>query len=456
MQNLDPISLWDSVLTELQLVLSGANYQTWFKGKTRVLSVKDNVVEIGCSSPYNKTWIEERYLGQLKDIIDRVTERKNALTFSITSEVSQKTPVKVKRVPENTTPLFDEAGSDTLQKALDEAGINPQYSFSNFIVGSSNQLAYAVAQSVADEPSGHYNPLLIYGGVGVGKTHLLQSVGHAFCVRKQAAKVLYISSESFTNDMVDAIQRKQTFAFREKYRNVDLLLVDDVQFIAGRESTQEQFFHTFNELYRRGSQVVLMCDKNPKELFDLQERLRNRFIGGMVAKIEEPDLELREAILLAKSKAAGLSLDFSIIRRLSESIGPSIRELEGALLRVAAVAKLAGKVIDEELVDDVLGKHHKTVVSPEHLLECVADYFSITISQLTGKTRIREAVLPRQIAMYLLRYKLNLSFAKIAKLFGGKDHTTAIYSVNKVETLVEKDVEIHRVLDSVAQKTFGS
>lgn len=455
MQNLDPVSLWDSVLTELQLVLSGANYQTWFKGKTLVLSVKEGVVEIGCSSPYNKTWIEERYLGQLKDIIDRVTDRKNALIFSVTSEISQKTPVKTKRVLENTAPLFDEAGGDNLQKVLNEAGINPQYSFSNFIVGNSNQLAYAVAQSVADNPSGHYNPLLIYGGVGVGKTHLLQSVGHAFCVRKQAAKVLYVSSESFTNDMVDAIQRKQTFAFREKYRNVDLLLVDDVQFIAGRESTQEQFFHTFNELYRRGSQIVLTCDKNPKELFDLQERLKNRFVGGMVAKIDEPDLELREAILLDKSKVSGLSLDFSIIRRLSESSGPSIRELEGALLRVAAVAKLAGKEIDETLVDDVLGKYTKTTVSPDRLLEAVAEYFSISINQLTGKTRSREAVLPRQIAMYILRHKLDLSFAKIARLFGGKDHTTAIYSVNKVENMVEKDVEIHRVVDAAAQKVFG-
>ncbi|OGY25551.1 MAG: hypothetical protein A2Z11_03950 [Candidatus Woykebacteria bacterium RBG_16_43_9] len=446
MQNVDDASLWESVLAELQLALSSANYQTWFKGKTAVLSIKSGVVEIGCSSSYNKVWLEERYLSKLKEVIDRLTGSKNTITFTVASQIQEAVSSKKKIKENQTVPLFEEDASSTIQTALDAANINRKYSFSNLVVGQANQLAYAVSKAIVDSPSKHYNPLLIYGGVGVGKTHLLQAIGQAVLLRRSATTALYISSETFTNDMVEAIQKKQTVLFRDKYRRLDLLLVDDVQFIAGRESTQEQFFHTFNELYGYGKQIVLSCDRDPSELSNLQERLKNRFAGGMVAKIDPPDLELREAVLLAKAREAGLNLDFSIINYLAKRLGPSIRELEGALLRIAAVSKLTGKKIDLDLVNTVVRFENKTDDPTQLILNQVATYFSLKPEDLKSPNRTKKLVFPRQIAMYLLRKRSRRHFNEIAQLFNGKDRTTAMYSVRKVENLVEKDTEINRIL----------
>jgi chromosomal replication initiator protein len=453
---LDKDRLWESVLTELQLSLSGANFQTWFKGKTNMLSIDKNTVEIGCVSSYNKTWIEERYITKIKEIVDRLTGKPNTLLFKVSAS-NLSVPVKKRRGRENpTVPLFAEESSPSLTEDLEIARINQRYSFSNFIVGQSNQLAYAVAKAVVEEPFDRYNPLLIYGGVGVGKTHLLQAVAQEVILRRTKAKVLYCSSETFTNDMVEAIQKRSTPNFRDKYRNVEFLLVDDIQFIAGRESTQEEFFHTFNSLYGQGKQVVLSCDKKPEELDSLQERLKNRFIGGMVAKIDPPDLELREAILLARAKSAGIKISFQVIRALAERLGPSIRELEGGLLRLAAVSDLTSRDINLSLVNKAVVSEKKVQDPLGIVTQSVASFFSVSTADVKSSKRNKEYVFPRQVAMYLLRKSAGLSFNDIARYFGGKDHTAVIYSVNKVAGLVKNSAETHNMVRGLETKIFKS
>lgn len=456
MATYDASSLWESVLAELQLTLSSANFQTWFKGKTAILSINDNLIEIACATPYNKVWIEERYLGKIKEIVDRLTGTANTLVFTVSSQglPIQKPPRKI--TEGRTVPLFVEEAVPGIQADLEAANINQKYSFANFVVGQPNQLAFAAAKAVAEAPFDRYNPLLIYGGVGIGKTHLLNAVAAAAILRHTRTKVLYCSSETFTNEMVEAIQRRQTIDFRSKYRGVDFLLVDDVQFIAGRESTQEEFFHTFNHLYSRGKQLVFSCDRHPQELSNLQERLKSRFAGGLVVAIDPPDLELREAILLAKAKESNLELDSSVIHELAENLGPSIRDLEGGLTRVAAAARLTGQKIDSALIQTVIGlKPHSKKSPAQRVIESVGEFFSLTSAELKSQKRAQPLVFPRQIAMYLLRKNAHLSYKEIAQELGGRDHTTVIYSVNKVEEMVENGGEVANIVGRLRKNVFG-
>lgn len=451
---IDKNNLWDSVLTELQLSLSNANFQTWFKGKTSMLSIDKGAVEIGCLSEYNKVWIEERYLGKLKEIVDRLTGISNNLVLTVTAENLPR-PAKTKLVDGiATVPLFEE-DQPQIRDLLDSANLNQKYSFSNFIVGNTNRLAYAVAKAVVDEPFDRYNPLLIYGGVGVGKTHLLQAIARAALLKRADSRVLYCSSESFTNDMVEAIQKRQTTSFRNKYRRAEFLLIDDIQFIAGRESTQEEFFHTFNTLYGQGKQIILSCDRAPEELADLQERLKNRFLGGMIAKIDPPDIELREAVLLSKIKSTGMKVDFSVIRTLAKNLGPSIRELEGALLRLAAISRLTSQRIDHTLVEKVVDLRNDAKDPLSSVVQTVADYFSIEVADLKGHKRSKDRVFPRQIAMYLIREVSDLSFKAIAKYFGGKDHTTVMYSISKVEKAVKNSKEAADLVEEIRMRALN-
>ena len=452
---LDEQSLWGSVLAELELSLSGANFQTWFKGKTSILSINNSLVEIGCATPYNKVWLEERYLGKIKEIIDRITGASNTLVFTVSSQNLQPTRAREKLSESRTVPLFEETASTDIQDSLKAANVNQRYSFANFIVGPANQLAYAAAKAVVDAPFERYNPLLIYGGGGVGKTHLLHATASAVLLRRAGARVFYCSSETFTNEMIEAIQRRQTVDFRAKYRGVDFLLIDDIQFIAGRESTQEEFFHTFNHLYSQGKQLVFSCDRNPNELANLQERLKNRFAGGLTVTIDPPDQELREAILIAKAKEANLNLDPSLGRLLAKNLGPSVRDLEGGILRIMAASRLTGRKVDLSLVQTAIGvKTTQNKRSVANFVEEIAAFFSLSPSEIKSPRRSPICAFPRQVAMYLLRREVGLSFKEIATELGGRDHTTAIYAVNKVETLVEKGGEVADLVEDLRKKLF--
>jgi chromosomal replication initiator protein len=436
MDSFDKISLWDAVLAQLQLGLSAANFQTWFKGKTGVKTFDGSSLEISCASPYNKAWIEERYFNKLRGIVEDLTGSKVFLSFVVDPLITEKNPNGAKKSQSVTTaPLFTEAVDESIQKALTQANLRSDYSFSTFVTGQSNQLAYAVAQAVSQGGQRRYNPLLLYGGVGIGKTHLLHAIGNYIVTHTTGVRVLFTSSETFTNDFIDSIQRKQSLAFRSKYRHLDVLLIDDIQFIAGRESTQEEFFHTFNHLYNAGKQIVLTSDKDPVLLSNLQERLRSRFAGGMVAKIDSPELELREAILQRKASNLGLSLGRELVSLIARSLGTSIRDLEGALLRVGAASSLSGTPVTLGLVQSVLDLGgREEVTKPLDVIQRVNQFFALEKTP-SGSSTPPPRISSQEAAMYLLRKDFDLPLREISQLFG-KHHTSVLYSVNKLSRLV--------------------
>ena len=334
------------------------------------------------------------------------------------------------------------------------SAINPRYTFSNFVVGSNNRLAHAASVAVAEKPAQAYNPLFLYGGVGLGKTHLLHAIGNA-CIEKGLV-VRYVSSEEFTNDLINAIRTHNTEAFREKYRTVDVLLIDDIQFIAGKESTQEEFFHTFNTLHGQNKQIVLTSDRPPKALVTLEERLRSRFEWGLTADIQPPDFETRVAILRFKAEEAGKTVPMDILETIARYMQSNIRELEGALTRVLAYAELRGMPLTTDLVEAALADMlpHKQTIEPEHIINLVADNFGITVERLRSKSRSHKIALPRQIAMYLLREDANLSLPQIGELLGGRDHTTVKYGYEKIADQIESDERLRRQVLNLREKLY--
>jgi chromosomal replication initiator protein len=334
--------------------------------------------------------------------------------------------------------------------------LNARYDFENFIVGSSNRLAHAACLAVAENPAQAYNPLFLYGGVGLGKTHLLHAIGNY--ARKHGQQVLYVSSEEFTNDLINAIRTHNTQAFRERYRRIDVLLIDDIQFIAGKESTQEEFFHTFNTLHGQDKQIVISSDRPPKAMNTLEERLRSRFEWGLTADIQPPDLETRIAILHAKAEKARRTVSDNILEMIARMFQSNIRELEGALTRVIAYADLRGKPLTEDLVQvaltDLLPQRNNFELS--HVVNVVASSFGITPDKLMGRGRSREVALPRQVVMYLLRQEANVSLPQIGEALGGRDHTTVIYACEKVADMLERDDRLRRQVLQIREQLYGA
>lgn len=458
---MDKITLWESTLGELQLNLSTANFQTWFKGKTIIVSWENNLVELGCSSPYVKNWIESRYQVQIKAILDNVTGENNGLIFSVSSLVNN-----INRKPKNKqpssnvgspAPLFLEPDQDLFKEALSKANLNPVFNLENFVVGSSNQLAYAVAKSITDQGSKNYNPFFVYGGVGLGKTHLIQSIGQQLISKNPKLKVLYSPCEEFTNDLVTSIQTKTTREFKIKYRSLDVLLLDDAQFLSGREATQEEIFHTFNVLHSLGKQIIIASDRPPSSIRKLADRLRSRFEGGMVADIGKPDSELREAVLLKKCAAQKINLPSGLIRQLAECFPNSIRDLEGGLIRLITYSRVANRPPSPTLLKEVLDLTQKETArntNPKKVVEIVARYFSTPVSEITGKHRQANLVLPRQIAMYILRNNFNISLTVIANIFNKADHTSVIYSVNKIKAQIKTSPKTRVEIGEISERIF--
>jgi chromosomal replication initiator protein len=450
MTKINKKSLWRDVLESIKVSVSAAIFSTWFS-QTHLIDVKRNrnrfVVQVGCNSSYVKTTIEGRYFGLIQNSLSSLLEGPCDLLFEVKQD-----PALFKNKAEENSPLFEqkkEEGDKFLGK-LQYARIRPGYAFENFAVSSSNQMAHAAAEAVAENPGSAYNPLFIWGGVGVGKTHLMAAVGNSVIKKDPETKILFCTGEDFTNDIVEGIRNKTTQNFRNKYRKLSVLLLDDVQFIAGKDAVQEEFFHTFNAVTSAGGQVVLASDRPPSEISKLEERLRSRFEAGLIVDVAPPDFELRCAITQIKSKERGIGLPMDLVQMIAGNM-ESARKIEGFLIRLISEAKLKKTEITPELVESLLGKGEVEIgkikkVSPNEAVGVVSKYYSIGKRILLGSSRARPIARPRQVLMYLLRRELGLPLEEVGRVVGGRDHTTVMHAVEKITRLASTDVKIREDL----------
>lgn len=438
--------IWQSVLTEIEIQVSKPVFVTFFKN-TSLSSSSNKVARISCPNPLVINMIEKRYYSLLKSVVDKYLKEDVHLTFFVEKRKEKK----------EIGPLFSSIKESFPSQQPSEAFFRPDFTFGNLAVSPLNQMAYAASTAVAQSPGKAYNPLLLYGGVGVGKTHLMQAIGHELLARK--LRVIYCTGEEFTNEIIDAIQTKTTKAFKQKYRSAQALLIDDVQFIAGKTAVQEEFFHTFNAVLCAGGQVVLTSDRPPSEIAKLEERLRSRFEGGLIIDVPQPDFELRCAILLIKAKQRRIELPMDIAQLLAANI-TSARALEGALTRLLAETSTKKEPITFVLAEKVLGKTkekkgEKKRVSPKEVIKEAASYFNLKIFQLKGKRRDKNIALPRQILMYLLRTQNELSLMEIGRVLGNRDHTTVLHGVKKITGLLPKEEALRGDILRIKERLWG-
>lgn len=455
-------TLWQSVLGEIELSVSHANFTTWFKN-TELVDRTDDTITIAVSNIFAKRQFEVKFNDQIKKILEKNGVVPDAIIYTVKSNGSKKITTRDTSSRGSLKPSVDELLSpmdaspkSTSKFVLASGGLNPRYTFSNFIVGSSNDLAYTASQAVADNPGVKYNPLYLYGGVGLGKTHLMQAIGNYIAERQPSAKVVYINTETFVKEFTDAIRYKKQVS--DKYRTVDVLIVDDMQFIAGKEKTQEEFFHTFNVLHQANKQIIISSDRPPRNIPTLTDRLRSRFEWGMAIDIQMPDFETRCAIVAAKASSSGVELGQETIEYLANNIKTNIRELEGALNQLLAYAEMRGVTPDISTAEGLLGSVHQTRpqhLTPKQIVDKTAKHFQLDIKEICGVKRDKHIVVPRQIAMYLLRSELHLSFPRIAGELGRKDHTTAIHSVEKIEKAIKLDSLIREQVAEIRDKLYA-
>lgn len=438
-----------------------ANEQTfgiWF-GPIKPVSASDDKIVLEVPNRFFKGWLLDRYEKLLVSSLERSSGKSLKIEFVFSGGDDDDAPHKTKPdEPKKDAKAFWPFSRQGSQDSAKEIGLQPRYTFDSFIVGSSNRFAHAASLAVSDSPAKAYNPLFIYGGVGLGKTHLMHAIGQRVLQKTPKAKVLYISSEEFTNHLISAIQNRATVKFREKYRNVDVLLIDDIQFIAGKESTQEEFFHTFNALYDAHKQIVVSSDRPPKEIQALEERLVSRFEWGLVTDIQVPDLETRIAILKKKSEKETIVVPEDVFFFLGEKIKTNIRELEGALIRVVAYAKLVGDTVSVDLVKEVLKDmiiEGEKKVTIDLIQKKVSEYFDIKLSDMRAKKRNKAIAYPRQIAMYLARQLTDFSLPEIGDQFGGRDHTTVIHAHDKIENDLKEKEGLRHLVDKLVQSITG-
>jgi len=451
---------------QLQLSVSSGTFNTFLKllvlGSIRDVDENRQLIEIYCPNAFVRDTVEQRFWGQIKTILDSITEKKNELVFTVKA-ITTETTIKKALDKENSQPsLIFEEKTITNGKAerIRKAGLREFFTFENFAVSGSNQMAHAAAIAVSDNPGSAYNPLFLWGGVGVGKTHLMQAIGSKLLMREEAIKVVYCSGEEFTNDIVEGIKTKSMEKVREKYRKVQLLLLDDIQFIAGKETVQEEFFHTFNAIQKVGGQVVLTSDRQPHEIAKLEDRLRSRFEAGLIVDISPPDFALRSAITLIKAEQKGIMISTDIAQVIAQS-AESARKIEGVLMKLLTIKNIKGQEITMETIKgileikDDLSQNQARIVTPNSILDLVADNFGITVSQLKGSRRTTHVVLPRMIAMYLMRADLKFPFEEIGRVLGGRDHSTVMHAVNKMETAVISDDKLRHQVGVIRKKIFG-
>lgn len=450
--------LWQAVLGELELTLSKANFSTWFKG-TFISSIDGEQAVIGVPSTFIKEWLEKKYQKAIFLAMQNATQGK---VKEIVFKIGANKPAVVNIAPKKSA--FEEKAVEPepiIEENINHFGLNPRYTFKYFIVGKGNELAHAAAQAVVMNPGKVYNPLFIYGGAGLGKTHLMQAIGHALLEKYPNKKIIYTTCEKFMNDFTSSLSSGEVERFKNKYRSIDLLMIDDIQFIAGKEGTQEMFFHTFNELHQNNKQVVISSDRPPKAIPALENRLLTRFEWGMIADISKPDLETRVAILGSKCKEKGYDLNPEILNYIAANVQNNIRELEGALNRIIAYKQLNNATPTLEEVKKLLSSvttsysSEKKSFTPKQLVNMVAAFFDVAVAEIVGKCREKRLVVPRQIIMYLMREELKSSYPAIGHELGGRDHTTAIHAYEKIAKEINTDDKMRQEIDQIRQRIYG-
>jgi len=434
---------WQSVLAQLQMEMPRASFDTWVRD-SHPMTYENGLITVGVRNAYARDWLESRLATNVSRMLIEILNSNVAVKFVVS------------QLDENASSTDPEPDAASIEITPPEpkqrhGTLNPRYTFDTYVVGSGNRLAHAACQAVAEKPARAYNPLFLYGGVGLGKTHLLHAIGNA-CYAS-GLNVLYVSSEEFTNDMINAIRTHTTQAFREKYRSADVLLVDDIQFIAGKESTQEEFFHTFNTLHGQDKQIIVSSDRPPKSLVTLEERLRSRFEWGLTADIQAPDFETRLAILRSKAERTGRNVSDEILDSIAKHVQSNIRELEGALNRVIAFADLSGSSLTPDLVEVALADLMPSGadIEPEKVLDAVIQKFGLTIEKLLGRDRTKDIARSRQIAMYLLREEAKISFPQIGEVLGGRDHSTIMSAYEKIKEQLHSDRKLEQDIVSIKQ-----
>lgn len=438
------LETWGKVLQVLERKLNKHSFETWLK-PLKPLGCHDNTIIIEVPNNFSRKWLSDRYSSMIKKAFQDVSEQDLGIQFLLSEEVSD-----LQHHPGKKTQFSNRSEDYSL------IHLNPKYNFDTFVVGNSNRFAHAACLAVAESPARAYNPLFIYGGVGLGKTHLMHAIGQFILQKSNSIKVTYVTSEKFTNELINAIRDDKTVHFRNKYRNMDILLVDDIQFLAGKERTQEEFFHTFNTLYEANKQIIISSDRPPKEIPTLEDRLRSRFEWGLITDIQPPDLETRIAILRKKAQLENLSVPDDTVAYIANRIQSNIRELEGALIRVIAYSSLNGQEINPEMAGEVLkdiiapNKPRKITVDLIH--EVVADYYDMRPDDFKAKKRTRAVAYPRQIAMYITRELTDLSLPKIGEYFGGRDHTTVIHACEKISNELQENTTLQETIRDLIKK----
>lgn len=435
---------WQSAVGQLQMQMAKATFNTWVKD-TRFVSADEDTLTIAAHNAFARDWLESRLASTITRLMTGLLGKSYKIVFVVNPAESET------QIPES----LDHFAEPVDESWRNSSTVNPRYTFDNFVVAASNRLSHAASLAVGENPARSYNPLFLYGGVGLGKTHLLHAIGNQ-CL-KQGLNVLYVSSEEFTNDFISAIQKHTNAAFREKYRQTDVLLIDDIQFIANKEQTQEEFFHTFNTLHGQNKQIVISSDRPPKALVTLEERLRSRFEWGLIGDIQPPDLETRIAILKMKADSEGRDVPQEILEAIARQVQSNIRELEGAYTRVLAFSDLIGQPLNTAMVNSAMADllPQRRALSSDQVVTAVADAFGLEKDVLVGRGRTQEIALPRQVAMYLLRQEVNASLPQIGQALGGRDHTTVMYACDKVADLMERDDRLRRQVLQIKESLYG-
>jgi chromosomal replication initiator protein len=438
--------LWDTTLSHIQTRISKPSFETWLKS-TKATSLDDNTLLITAPNEFTRDWLESRYSDLILETLYEVTGKVITIKFVIPTSNSQQNETDMGSVPKT------KEKRNVAQDDYPQTMLNPKYTFDTFVIGAGNRFAHAASLAVAEAPAKAYNPLFIYGGVGLGKTHLMHGIGHYVLEQNPNARVVYLSSEKFTNEFINSIRDNQTVNFRNKYRNVDILLIDDIQFLAGKEQTQEEFFHTFNALHEESKQIVISSDRPPKEIPTLEDRLRSRFEWGLITDIQPPDLETRIAILRKKAKADNLEIPNEVMVYIANQIDTNIRELEGALIRVVAYSSLINRDIDTELameaLKDIIPSSKPRVINIATIQQVVGEYFDLKLEDFKAKKRTKSVAFPRQIAMYLSRELTDYSLPKIGEEFGGRDHTTVIHAHEKITQALQTDRQLQTTMQEL-------